>query len=55
MRELMHEIAILRVPPIASTRLQLLLNVTIQVVGPFIDSSDLLFGDYSPNVMVIAT
>ena len=25
----------------------------MQVVGPFIDSSSLLFGDYSPNIMVI--
>lgn len=27
---------------------------THQVVGPFINSSSLLFGDYAPDVMVIA-
>ena len=32
---------------------ELLSFITLQVVGPFIDSSNLLFGDYSPNIMVI--
>lgn len=25
---------------------------TSQIIGPFIDTSNLLFGDYSPNIMV---